>query len=405
MSPNDVEFFRSVLARDPGLTQVYADLAEALLIAGDCEGAAVEASAGIDRDPNLSKAWLVRATARKMQCDYSGAVRDFECAIALSPGRAAILVNLANCYAELGRFDEAEHALRRAVDVAPRSAVAQASLGSVLVRQGRMAEAVVPCRAALLLDPALVEAHQNLSGILAVTDPAAARYHRDAAYRRQQIFVERAARPERTVLVLSAADAGNVPLQHLMPRTRITLIRWYIEYASGDQEQSLPPYDLIFNAIGEADFLPVMPTAVAKILRAEEARVLNHPTKIALTGRADLPGLLSGIPNVVVPAVIRRDGSAESRDDALARAGISVPVLARPLGAHGGEGVLRIDDGAALAALPDGPGYLMQFVELCLRRRLVSEIPHDLRRRAAVSVPPRHRPPLDGASLDHGYGT
>jgi hypothetical protein len=152
-------------------------------------------------------------------------------------------------------------------------------------------------------------------------------------------------------------------LQHLMPRTRTTLIRWYIEYACDTPDQPLPPYDLIFNAIGEADFLPVIPMSVAKILRAEEARVLNHPSRVALTGRANLPGLLDGVSNVVVPAVIRHDGLTDSRDDALARAGIGVPILARPFGAHGGEGLRRIDDRAALAALPDAPGYFTQFVD------------------------------------------
>ena len=53
------------------------------------------------------------------------------------------------------------------------------------------------------------------------------------------------------MLVLTASDAGDVPLQHLIPRDRTTLIRWYVEYAYDDQDIALPHSDVVFNAIGE----------------------------------------------------------------------------------------------------------------------------------------------------------
>ena len=52
----------------------------------------------------------------------------------------------------------------------------------MLVRKEKLAEAEAPCLEALALDPGMVRAHQNLAGILAASDPAAARRHRDAAY-------------------------------------------------------------------------------------------------------------------------------------------------------------------------------------------------------------------------------
>src|SRR5271165_4866853 len=83
------------------------------------------------------------------------------------------------------------------------------------------------------------------------------------------------------------ATCRGVPLQHLIARDRITLVRWYIEYATDDQDCALPRFDVVFNAIGEADLLPDIRPSVARLL--QNARVRNHPANIALTGRAALP--------------------------------------------------------------------------------------------------------------------
>jgi tetratricopeptide (TPR) repeat protein len=363
MPPGDADFYRSLLAADPSLASVRAHLAQSLLAAGDLDGAIAESSKSLAGDPALADAWLVRATACKARCRYEEAAGDFERAAALLPGRPMILVNLATSYAELGRLDDAEHCLRRAVALAPDCREAHASLGSVLLRQGRLADAEAPCRAALALDPRLVCAHQNLSAILAITDPAAARAHRHAAYRRQQVFIVPAGKPERRVLVLTAADAANVPLQHLMPRERTTLIQWYVEYATEDQDRALPPFDLVFNAIGDADLAPAIKPPVARLLRERAGQVLNDPARVALTRRCDVAGLLAGIPGVVVPQAIRHDGAGESLAEAMTAAAMQLPVLVRPLGSHGGEGVRRIDTAEALAELPRTASYLTQFVD------------------------------------------
>ena len=347
------DFYRSLLRRDPGLAAVRADLAGALLADGDRDGAVTESSAALAADPSLVQAWIVRATALKSLCRYEEAAGDFERAAALAPERPMVLVNLGNTYAEIARLGDAERVLRQAVAMAPGSREALISLGSVLIKLDRPAEAEAPCRAALALDPGLVAAHQNLSGILARSDPEAARFHRDAAYRRRQVFIEQAPRPERTVLVLAAAEAANVPLRDLIPRATTTVIRWYVEYAVGDPDPALAQADVVFNAIGDADMAPELPAAVERFL--DGRRVLNPPGRVASTRRCDLPGLLAGIPGIVVPAVMRH----ESRDPA----DLSGPVLVRPIGSHGGEGLRRYDDAEALAGLQGGARYVTQFVD------------------------------------------
>ena len=357
-----IAFYRSLLLRDPRLAPVRTELAQSLLAARDFDEAAAESSAALDVDPSLVEAWLVRATVRKAQYRFEEAAEDFEAAASLAPGRAAILVNLANSYAELSRLADAERVLRRAVALAPRNKEALASLGSVLVKQDRLTEAEAPCRAALALDPGLIAAHQNLSGILAATAPEAACSHRDAAYRQRHVFVEPAPRPERTILVLVAAAPANVPLQHLIRRTTTTLIHWYVEYAVGEPDAAVSKADLVFNAIGDPDLAPALHPPVARFLRARSERVLNHPAKVALTGRSDLPRLLAGIPGIVVPPVIRHGGGAKPHP-AAAMSAMAMPVLVRPLGSHGGKDLRKYDDHKALAELPDRACYVTEFVD------------------------------------------
>jgi tetratricopeptide (TPR) repeat protein len=353
MAVDTLAFYRSLLSRNPGLAPVRADMAGTLLADGDLDGAVAESCAALAIDPSLAQARVVRATAYKALCRYDEAAVDFERAAALAPERPMVLVNLGNTYAELARLGEAERVLRQAVAMAPDSKEALVSLGSVLIKLDRLAEAEAPCRAALALDPVLVAAHQNLSGILARTDPEAARLHRDAAYRRQHVFVEPAPRPERTLLVLAAAEAANVPLGDLIPRATTTVIRWYVEYATGDPDPVLAQADTVFNAIGDADLAPELPPPVKRCL--DGRLVLNPPARVALTRRCDLPGLLAGIPGIIVPPVTRHASGDLLR--------FAEPILVRPIGSHGGEGLRRYDDAGAVADLPPGSCYVTQFVD------------------------------------------
>ena len=358
-----IQFFRLLAQQQPDLASLHCHLAQALLDELDHAGAISAAGEAIERDACLVDAWLIRGTAWKMLGEWAQAANDLKQAARLAPGRVGILVDLASCCVELDCLEEAEQWLRCAVWLDASHPEAQANLGSVLVRLERLAEAEAPCRAALALDGEPVSTHQNLSAVLAVSDPAAARYHRDTAYRRKQIFVEPALREGRRILVLAAADAANVPLRHLMPQSCFTLVRWYVEYATPGQADRLPPYDLAFNSIGDADFMPVMPKDVTGFLSGLGARLLNPPDFVAQTARDRLPRLLTGVPDAVVPRTIRCETSGLDRLEALAAAGMTLPVLMRPLGAHGGQGVVKVDKPEGLAAMAGSGCYLTEFVD------------------------------------------
>ena len=344
-------FLRDLLAADPDAAPVRAALAAALLAAGALEDAIAEASRALAVAPALPDARLTRAEAYRRLGDPAAALGDLRHAAALAPDRAAICHALGIALAETDALPEAASALRRAAALAPGDAAVAASLGSVLLRQGEFAPAEAATRAALRLDPGLAIAHRNLAALLEARDPPAAARHRDLGFAGRSLEIIAAAAPRRRVLVIAATGDGNIPLGHLLAPRHTTVLRWYVAYAAPDQDRALPAYDLILNAIGDADRMPVLPAAAARLLAAPPRPLLNPPARVARTARDALPALLADIPGLLVPPT-RRD------------AAVPLPALLRPIGAHGGQGVRLVHAEAELAAaLTAGPAFATSAVD------------------------------------------
>jgi hypothetical protein len=270
-------------------------------------------------------------------------------------------LGLGDAYAELDRDHESLASLRRAVELDPASKWAQANLGSVLLRCGQLQQAEEHCRAALAIDPDMPAAHQYLAGILYDRGEIdEARRHRDASYRGRNVRIERAPNPEAVVLLLTTSHSGNIPHRYLLPNSRFTRIDWFIEYAGEGQAAELPAYDIVFNIIGDADYSQDTEAPVAAFLAGCERPWLNQPDKVARTRRDLLPSLLGDIDGVVTPKavrVLRGEGPAE----ALAPPG---PLLIRPTGSHGGQGLALLGSAEELAGIDIGEGgYLTEFVD------------------------------------------
>jgi glutathione synthase/RimK-type ligase-like ATP-grasp enzyme len=139
-----------------------------------------------------------------------------------------------------------------------------------------------------------------------------------------------------------------------MPPDLYTRLIWYMEHAREDQIEALPPYDLVFNTIGDPDLASASRDAVSRFLARCARPVLNDPAMIARTHRDLTPGLLGDLQDVFVPATARISAETLERfglDLAVARAGLPTPVLARPIGSHGGRGLERAESDEALEAL------------------------------------------------------
>jgi tetratricopeptide (TPR) repeat protein len=339
------ESYRVALALAPDVIDAHNGLALALLHLGQVQAALETADEALRRSPRSGEAWFLLGTALNTLGQTEEAIAALERAAAIDPDRAGVHLNLAS--------------LQRALDLDPVMKEAHASLGSVLLRGGQPEAAEYHCRLALELDPDMVVAHQNLAALLDERGEAEeARAHRDQVYGRQNLFIEPARASERTVLILTTAASGNVPHRDLLPRQRYTRLNWFIEYASPGQ--ALPPHDAVFNAIGDADLAGPADAPMRAFLASSPLPVINHPDRVALTKRDNLPALLAGIDGLCVPPVARltaADMASEGLAACVARAGLAPPVLLRPVGSHGGRGLVRAKRLADLEDFPITPGH------------------------------------------------
>jgi tetratricopeptide (TPR) repeat protein len=161
---------------------------------------------------------------------------------------------LAVAYRAAGNPAEAMAAELAATALEARAPLALYNIATACFQAGQRASAKRWYALALRLDPAMVGAHRNLAAILETEGQLVeAQRHRDAAYGRQNLFVETAAAENLRVLILAAAGTGNVPVDALFPQATVTRITWFIDYARDGDADRLPPFDLIFNAAGDPD--------------------------------------------------------------------------------------------------------------------------------------------------------
>jgi Tfp pilus assembly protein PilF len=276
------------------------------------------------------------------------------------PDLAATLNIMGETAARLEQYGEARRYQQEALAIlrllhppgAPEIATALTNLGVSLYRLDAQQDAEACLREALTIDPDLLLAAENLIHVLYQQGrKEEGRVLAAQKYRRQSFVVQPApARPTGTLLVLWSLD-GNIPKQHLLARLPMTVIDWHIQYANEEHEQRLPPYELVFNLIGDADQgATALESAVAFRDRCG-VKLLNDPVKVRRTQRHMIPNLLAGIDDLVIPRAVLLTGAelrGSGRARLLAEAGIRLPLLLHGAGKHGGETVQRIATDAAL---------------------------------------------------------
>jgi tetratricopeptide (TPR) repeat protein len=219
--------------------------------------------------------------------------------------------------------------------------------------QGNYKDAEHWYRLVLAFDPHFAIAYMNLTSIYAATGRMAeAELCREQAYRHQRIFVEREGNPTRRVLVLYVGKtSGNIPFEILLPTESCCRIKYVIDYAPEAEDEWLPEYDLVFNAIGEPDIASLYAERLQRFVSRCDRPILNPPETVTLTQRHRLAAFMGDIEDVVVMPCIRLEQAPASRA-ALARrlveGCLTFPVLIRPLGSHGGKQFERCETMAEL---------------------------------------------------------
>jgi tetratricopeptide (TPR) repeat protein len=355
----------SVAAKaDPIATvESHVSRAESLCNRGDYAGALAAADALLSENPDLLSACLLRATACVALRRFADAAEAYRTILSQFPEFTAMHLNLAAVCIELEDLETAESHILQAIAQNPALAAAHANLGSLYMRADQYDLAEAPTRRALELDPTLVTAHQNLAAILGFRNSPDAKTHRDAAYSRQQVFLEPSPGAPRTVLILTSSGSGNVPYQYLLPRDAYGRILWHVEYAPQGQASRLPPHDFVFNAVGDPDAAPEALRAVKDF--AAQRALLNPPDRVARTLRSAMPALVGSIADVLVPETRRFESADGDIATAIVSSGLRFPLILRPAGRHGGDGVQLAHSEAELAGkIPDSEAiYATEFVD------------------------------------------
>jgi Flp pilus assembly protein TadD len=353
---------------EPSVTELTPHRAEALLAAGRVGEALMTIEMALARSPGDPRLAPLRARAIAAIEAMDPGFAALQLDAAVNDERPSAHLELGHAYVLREAWADAERCFGRALALDP-SAEAHASLGLVCLNTGRAADAERRSLDALALDEAHVVASQTLAAVLEARGEfdAAAR-QLDRAYARQALFDLAVAEPALRVLVLATTSNGNVPYKTIMPPARYSRLVWYMEHARPEETPDPARYDVVFNAIGDADLAEASLAAVERFLAGCPKPVLNRPDRVMRTRRDRLGEALGGIGDVVVPRTVRlaADEIARRGLAVLAREhGLAAPLLARPAGLHGGQGMARLESPEDLERFQPEPGdhYLIQYLD------------------------------------------
>jgi glutathione synthase/RimK-type ligase-like ATP-grasp enzyme/Flp pilus assembly protein TadD len=257
------------------------------------------------------------------------------------------LTNLGTMLYLEGRRAEARVLYRHAVNAYPHEASAFVNLGNVL-SEDDPAGARAAYERALALDPAHATANFALALLLeAHGDAAGARPYRAAAFARPIVRVApyRGSGAPLRLLVLLAANGGNIVTTLLLDDTQVEAISFVAD--SWRADVALPPHDLIFNAIGDADRSDEALALAERIVAASGAPAINPPVAVRRTARTDV-ARLAGLAGVTVPLTVALP-RAQFDSATLAARGFTFPLLVRAPGYHMGEHFEYVATPGALA--------------------------------------------------------
>ena len=274
------------------------------------------------------------------------------------------------------------------------------NLANLLLAVGEFEEARGHFEAALQIDPGHVHAHRGLGNLLAeLGDAAGARKHRDRAFKNRFLT----ALPYRgeghpiSVLLLVSAAGGNIPVRSILDNRKFRTTLLVAEYA--DPAVALPPHDLVFNSIGDADLCREGLEVAEAIVGRTDRPVINHPRAVLKTGRSANVERLRGLPNVIVPrmATLPKRSLTGPQGAAIAvEHGFAFPFLVRAPGFHTGRHFIRVENPHALAAAADFPGD-----DLCLIEELDARDSDGFFRKLRVMIIDRKIYPLHLAISRH----
>jgi hypothetical protein len=287
--------------------------------------------------------------------------------LARDPSHRLGLNNLGTLLEATGYRTAAHTAYAEAVARHPDDPMSHVNLGNVLYQGGEFQAGREHFEAALRFDPGHPEAHQGLAYVLAeLGDEEGADWHRRKGFQDRPVTVlpYRGQGPPVSLLLLISSVGGNVPTRNLLDdrvfQTFVIVPEYY------DPTVALPPHQVVFNAIGDADLDPPALAAAQSIVALSRARVINLPSAVLATRRAD-HARLAHLPGVRIPLTVTLPRELLSGPEAAATVehhGFRFPLLVRTPGFHSGRHFVRVESAEALAvAVGELPGRELTVIE------------------------------------------
>jgi hypothetical protein len=314
-------------------------------------------------DPRYERAGLLRE-----QGLFEEAKRDYLDLIRRRPDHFGALNDFGTLVLNAGYREAARSLFGEAVRHHPRNANGHVNLANLLFLLGEHAQARLHFEIALGIEPDHIHAHRGMGNLLAeLGDAAGARAHRDRGFRNHAVTTlpYRGDGPPIAVLLLVSAAGGNIPTGALLDDRCFKTTVLVTDYA--DPAMALPPHDLVFNGIGDADLCRDGLKAACALLARTRRPVINHPRAVLKTGRAANAERLRGLRNVVVPRMTKlplHRLSGPQSAAIVADKGFAFPVLLRAPGFHTGRHFIRVDGpyglGAAAAQIPGDDVWLIE---------------------------------------------
>lgn len=325
-----------------------------------------ELDRALERDPDCVAARHERAGLLREQGAFEDAKRDYLELIRRRPTDFAALNDFGTLVLDAGYREAARSLFAEAVRHHPGNANGRVNLANLLLLLGEREAARAHFEAALATDPTHIHAHRGMGNLLAeIGDTAAARAHRDRGFKDHFLTTlpYRGEGHPISVLLLISALGGNIPTRAILDDRQFQTTVLATEYY--DATVALPPHDVVFNAIGDADLCGEGLQAALSVLERTGRPVLNHPEAVRKTGRIDNAEHLRGLPNVIVPRMVRLQRRAfAGAAAAVAANGFSFPILVRAPGFHTGQHFVRAETPAELAAaVADFPGDDVWLIE------------------------------------------
>ena len=128
----------------------------------------------------------------------------------------------------------------------------------------------------------------------------------------------------------------------------------------------LSAFSCVLNLVSDADHSPKTLEALQLLLRGYRGRVINRPEAILRTSRDDVANVLTGIPGLHVPRVLRfRGGDADAALAAVTGAGLGFPLVIRQPASHRGRTMVFVEDEVQFrsAVADDRDYFAIEFID------------------------------------------